>query len=298
MSVFLFVSLPAQRLELFEDDALSACYAVSTAANGPGEINGSGCTPRGRHLVRACIGAGQPLGAVFRGRRPTGEIYSAELAAAHPGRDWILTRILWLSGTEPGVNRLGNVDSMRRYIYIHGTDAEVSLGETASHGCIRMANAELVELFDRVPAGTPVHIGEFAVELGDWATQQQAARPVREAVFVVEQKVPLEMEWDADDADSLHAIARDGAGHPIGTGRLLPDGHIGRMAVLPEWRGKGVGAMLLRHLIAAARARGTRRLALHAQTHALGFYAAFGFVAEGPEYDEAGIPHRTMVRVW
>ncbi|MBN1239989.1 MAG: L,D-transpeptidase, partial [Gammaproteobacteria bacterium] len=133
-------------------------FAVSTSKHGAGEIEGSHRTPRGRHVVRARIGAGAPLGAVFRGRRPTGEIYSPELAAAQPGRDWILTRILWLSGTEVGRNRLGPVDTMRRYIYIHGAPDTEPMGVPGSIGCIRMRNAEIVELFDLVPAGTVVEI--------------------------------------------------------------------------------------------------------------------------------------------
>ena len=133
-------------------------YSVSTSKRGPGELNGSLCTPRGRHIVRAKIGAGAPLNAVFRGRRPTGEIYSAALERAHPDRDWILTRILWLSGTEIGRNRLGSVDTMRRYIYIHGTPDTEPLGVPGSIGCIRMANSDLVELFDAVPVGIVVDI--------------------------------------------------------------------------------------------------------------------------------------------
>jgi lipoprotein-anchoring transpeptidase ErfK/SrfK len=123
-----------------------------------GERNGSFCTPRGRHVIRAKIGAGAPLNTVFVERRPTGEIYSSELAARHPGRDWILTRILWLSGCEPGVNRLGDVDTMRRFIYIHGSPDTAEMGKPGSIGCVRMHNRDLVELFDLVPAGTPVNI--------------------------------------------------------------------------------------------------------------------------------------------
>jgi lipoprotein-anchoring transpeptidase ErfK/SrfK len=152
------VLLPEQRLDLLEDGAAVRSFTVSTSKHGAGERNGSFQTPRGAHLIRAKIGAGQPLGAVFRGRRPTGEIYSAELARSQPGRDWILTRILWLSGTEVGKNRLGDVDTMRRYIYIHGTPDDTALGAPGSIGCIRMANVDIVELFDRVPVGTPVHI--------------------------------------------------------------------------------------------------------------------------------------------
>ncbi len=158
----LTVDLTAQSLTLWQGGAAARQWPVSTAANGPGEIQGSGCTPRGSHIVRAKIGAGQPAGTVFRGRRVAADVplYSAEAAARYPGRDWILSRILWLSGCEPGVNRLGCVDTMRRYIYIHGTPQQESLGRPASHGCIRMRNADVIELFDLVSAGTPVTLHE------------------------------------------------------------------------------------------------------------------------------------------
>lgn len=133
-------------------------YAISTAKNGLGEQNGSFCTPRGRHLVRAKIGAGQPLGAVFVRRRPTGEVWSPELHAKYPGRDWMLTRILWLSGREVGRNRLGDVDTMRRMIYIHGAPDSAEMGKPGSHGCIRMRNADVAELFEQVPPYTEVDI--------------------------------------------------------------------------------------------------------------------------------------------
>jgi lipoprotein-anchoring transpeptidase ErfK/SrfK len=158
--VSLRVSLAAQTLTLARGATVEKIYAVSTSKHGAGEVAGSFKTPRGRHVVRAKIGAGAPLNAVFRGRRPTGEIYSAELARAHPDRDWILTRILWLSGTEIGTNRLGRVDTMRRYIYIHGMPDTEPLGSPSSIGCIRMANADVVELFDAVRAGTVVDIAE------------------------------------------------------------------------------------------------------------------------------------------
>jgi lipoprotein-anchoring transpeptidase ErfK/SrfK len=133
-------------------------YAISSAKNGPGEKNGSFCTPRGRHIVRAKIGAGQPLNAVFVRRRPTGEIWTPELHAKYPGRDWMLTRILWLSGCEVGKNRLGDVDTMRRYIYIHGSPDTAEMGKPGSIGCVRMRNRDIVELFDRVPPYAPVEI--------------------------------------------------------------------------------------------------------------------------------------------
>jgi L,D-transpeptidase YbiS len=133
-------------------------YRVSTSKFGPGEKNGSFCTPRGSHLVRAKTGAGQPLGAVFVRRRPTGEVWTPELHEKFPGRDWILTRILWLSGCEPGRNRLGDVDTMRRYIYIHGSPDIAEMGKPGSIGCIRMRNRDIVELFEAVAPYTAVDI--------------------------------------------------------------------------------------------------------------------------------------------
>jgi L,D-transpeptidase YbiS len=153
------ISIAEQRLRLLDEaGGVLADYPVSTALNGPGEKKNSGCTPRGKHIVRAKIGAGQPAGTVFIGRRPTGEVWSPELAAEHPARDFILSRILWLSGCEVGINRLGDVDSMQRYIYIHGTPDTEPMGIPRSHGCVRMRNKDVVELFERVPAGTPVTI--------------------------------------------------------------------------------------------------------------------------------------------
>jgi lipoprotein-anchoring transpeptidase ErfK/SrfK len=150
------IDVPGQFLVLLKDDgAVLRRYSVSTSKNGPGERNGSFCTPRGLHVVRAKIGAGQLENTVFVRRRPTGERWSPELHASHPGRDWILTRILWLSGCERGFNRLGDVDTMRRYIYIHGSPETVEMGKPGSIGCIRMRNRDIVELFDLVPAGTP-----------------------------------------------------------------------------------------------------------------------------------------------
>ena len=158
-SLSIAVSLDRQCLTLHGDAGVVATFAVSTSKFGAGERRGSFRTPRGRHVVRAKIGEDQPLGTVFRGRRPTGEIYSPALASAHPDRDWILTRILWLSGSEVGKNRLGDVDTMRRYIYIHGTPDSDVLGVPGSIGCIRMSNRDVVELFDLVLVGTVVEIG-------------------------------------------------------------------------------------------------------------------------------------------
>ena len=147
-----------QQLRLVEGKRLVKRYSISTAKRGLGEKNGSLCTPRGQHIVRAKIGAGQPVGTVFVRRRPTGEIWSPELHERYPGRDWILTRILWLSGCEPGKNRLGDVDTMRRYIYIHGSHDLAEMGKPGSIGCIRMKITDIVELFELVPPYTPVEI--------------------------------------------------------------------------------------------------------------------------------------------
>lgn len=153
------IHIPTQTLILLDDEGKEVRrYSVSTALRGAGEEDGSYCTPRGKHVVRAKIGAGQPLNSVFIRRRPTGEVYTPELAEQYPERDWILTRILWLSGREPGYNRLGSCDTMRRYIYIHGTPDTEPMGMPASHGCVRMRNTDLVELFDLVRAGTEVEI--------------------------------------------------------------------------------------------------------------------------------------------
>jgi predicted GNAT family N-acyltransferase len=291
------ISLPQQTLELHDGQGtLLRRYRVSTAKNGAGEQTGSYCTPRGRHIVRAKIGAGATANTVFVRRRPTGEVWTPQLAAEFPGRDWILTRILWLSGKEPGHNRLGEVDTMRRYIYLHGSPDTVTMGRPGSIGCVRMNNSDIIELFDLVPARTPVDIVEFGIQAGSWNELAEQARQVREAVFVEEQRVPREIEMDEHDDVSRHVLASDGDGGAIGTGRLLADGHIGRMAVLADWRGKGVGRALLERLLEEAAGRQMRHLALHAQTQASGFYRRFGFVEEGPEFMEAGIPHRTMVR--
>ena len=152
------VFIPDQVLVLTDVSGERHRFPVSTALNGPGQNEGSECTPLGRHIIRACIGAGQPVNSVFVARRPTGEIYTEQLGREHPGRDWILTRILWLSGLEPGRNRLGDVDTMRRYIYIHGTPYEAQIGQPVSKGCIRMRNDDIIELFEQVHPGTPVDI--------------------------------------------------------------------------------------------------------------------------------------------
>jgi lipoprotein-anchoring transpeptidase ErfK/SrfK len=160
MSLTLIIHGLSQHAELIENNRCIMDFPVSTAKNGLGEQNGSGKTPRGKHTIRAKIGEGLPINTVFKGRRPTGEIYTPELGLAFPNRDWILTRILWLSGLEIGKNRLGEVDTMRRYIYLHGTSEENLIGKPRSHGCIRLKNEALISLFSKVKPGTAVNILE------------------------------------------------------------------------------------------------------------------------------------------
>jgi L,D-transpeptidase YbiS len=154
------VSINEQYCCLIDDKKVVFEASVSTALNGLGQQKNSGCTPRGMHQIRACIGRGQAENTVFLGRRPTGEVYSEELGRQFPERDWILTRILWLSGLELGVNRLANVDTMQRYIYIHGCPDDLPMGVPLSHGCIRMRNKDILELFDLVKTDTKVWIHE------------------------------------------------------------------------------------------------------------------------------------------
>lgn len=152
------ISIDRQHLRWLDGGRVLFEAPVSTATNGPGEHNGSECTPRGLHRICARIGAGCAPNTVFRGRRPTGEIYSPGFAERFPGRDWILTRILWLGGLEPGFNRGGVVDTLRRYVYIHGAPDATPMGVPGSHGCVRMHNEALIELFDRVQVGDRVLI--------------------------------------------------------------------------------------------------------------------------------------------
>lgn len=157
--VSLLIRISEQKLYVFQrDQSLDKAYSVSTSLFGTGQEKGSYKTPLGKHIIRAKIGTGAPLNAVFVNRRLTGEIYSESLAKQYPERDWILTRILWLSGCERGLNRLGNVDTMQRFIYIHGTADESTIGVPHSHGCIRMRNRDVMELFDLVPVGASVRI--------------------------------------------------------------------------------------------------------------------------------------------
>jgi lipoprotein-anchoring transpeptidase ErfK/SrfK len=164
---YIFVSIVEQRLRLIDNNVIVFDVSIATAKNGAGEQFGSECTPRGWHTVRAKIGQYCAENTVFVGRRPTGETYSESLQAEHPGRDWILTRILWLNGQESGFNRSGNQDTMRRYIYIHGCPDEHPMGIPSSHGCIKMRNNEVIELFERIDVGIPVFISEEKISIID-----------------------------------------------------------------------------------------------------------------------------------
>jgi len=155
---YIDVCIAAQTLNLIENGTVIHSYPVSTAKNGAGERMGSECTPRGWHKIRAKIGDKQPLSSVFVGRRPTGEIYTPELDQQYPERDWILTRILWLGGLEAGFNRYGTVDSSWRYIYIHGCPDHLLQGKPESHGCIRMRNTDMLNLFNQINVGELVFI--------------------------------------------------------------------------------------------------------------------------------------------
>jgi lipoprotein-anchoring transpeptidase ErfK/SrfK len=160
MSKHILISIEDQRLQLRDGNSVLLDFSVATAANGPGEINGSECTPRGWHVVHQKIGSDAEVNSVFAGRQKTGELYSPSLNKQNPGRDWILTRILWLSGLEPGKNQSGSVDTLQRYIYIHGCPEEEPMGVPNSHGCIRMRNDDVIALYDSVTTGTRVLISE------------------------------------------------------------------------------------------------------------------------------------------
>ena len=159
-TIHLEISLPLQKLYLKKGDNVIQEYPVSTARNGAGEQQDSECTPRGRHSIAEKIGEGCVPDTVFVEREATGEIYNSDLRTQFPGRDWILTRILRLKGEEPGVNQGGMVDTFARYIYIHGTPVVTDMNVPSSHGCIRMRNQDVINLYDQVSVGTPVLICE------------------------------------------------------------------------------------------------------------------------------------------
>jgi len=157
---YIDIDVTNQQLSLVENNSVLQHYPVSTAKNGLGEKNGSECTPRGLHLIRAKIGSKAKENTVFIARRPSGEIYSSALRQQYPDRDWILTRILWLSGLESGNNRGGEVDTMRRYVYIHGCPDDDSFIAPSSHGCVKMRNKDIIRLYEQIETGIPVLIHE------------------------------------------------------------------------------------------------------------------------------------------
>lgn len=273
----LFISLPAQTLEVFSDTGeLLHRYSVSTGKKGAGERSGSYMTPRGKHIIRAKIGAGCPENTVFIRRRPSGEYWTPELAIQHAERDWILARILWLSGREPGFNRLGDVDTMRRFIYIHGCPDTAELGTPGSMGCIRMRNRDIVELFDHVPVFSEVNIGEYRIDHGEGQ--------------------PLSMaDENRHTAQALHVLAQDTQGQTIGTARLLKDGQISHLSILPAWQGKGVGVALMRRLL--EKAEQNTPLYLYAPEDTLGFYEQFGFIVREATSSNEGVPNFRMQKV-
>jgi lipoprotein-anchoring transpeptidase ErfK/SrfK len=160
MTLVIDISVASQRLTVLDDQSQEIVFGsqVATAKNGTGQMSGSECTPLGEHRIRAKIGAGEAINTVFVGRRLTGEIYTSKLGVDYPKRDWILTRIMWLCGEQFGHNRLGSVDTQRRYIYIHGAPDSHAMGIPSSHGCIKMRNTDVIALFDLVDVGTKVFI--------------------------------------------------------------------------------------------------------------------------------------------
>jgi len=211
------IDLAAQRLDLFDGETLACSYPVSTAARGAGERKGSFQTPRGLHIIRAKIGAGLPSGAVLKGRRASGEICTPELQAANPERDWILSRILWLSGTQAGFNRLGEVDTMARYIYLHGTPDSEPMGIPASHGCVRMRNADLIALFDRVAPGT-----EVLIEDADLPPQWVVCTWSQARAALLEHGIAICA--DHRNSSAHHLLQWDRSGHLIAYARLTREG--------------------------------------------------------------------------
>ena len=158
---YIEVLIQKQQMQVYKHKQLLQTYTISTGKNGVGELYGSECTPRGLHQIRAKIGANVPENTVFVRRRPNGEVYTPEYAKTQASdRDWIVTRILWLSGLEPQKNRFGSVDTARRKIYIHGTPDDALLGKPGSHGCIRMRNSDIIDFFEYIPVHTLINIRE------------------------------------------------------------------------------------------------------------------------------------------
>ncbi|BCL75374.1 hypothetical protein JHS3_11100 [Jeongeupia sp. HS-3] len=231
------IDIASQILRVYDAaGVLLHCYPVSTAARGAGELFGSFQTPRGRHAIRAMIGTTLPLNAVLRGRRWTGEVYSPALAAAQPGRDWILSRIIWLSGKVPGFNRFGQVDTMARYIYIHGTPDDEPMGLPASHGCIRMRNTDIVELFAMLKPGVDVDI---VADTPDWCVYPAASRLLSESLEEYAIAGPKSPAIDAEAVGRLFTLWQE-EGHCQGRGGLQAGGtlwlNLSSSGIAAAWR--------------------------------------------------------------
>lgn len=280
-------------------------YPVSTSKNGVGELNNSFQTPRGLFNIRAKIGKGKPLLGVFRRRRFTQEICTDEIYKCAPAdKDWILGRILWLSGLEPHYNRIGIVDTMRRFIYIHGAPRLANLDIPGSIGCVRMEVNNLEKLFQQVSIYSQVFIREnswhkFDIISGRWNSLAKYCGQIRKQVFVDEQKIPAEIEFDGLDNNinviNLLAINRQGIN--VGTARLIINREyikLGRMAVLDIFRAQGIGRGLIKKAIQIAKYQNLP-IIIHAQLEAINFYLKNGFIQEGKEFIEADIPHIKML---
>lgn len=284
----LIIELAGQILRIMDKERLLREYPVSTARLGAGEARGSFRTPRGRHMVRAKIGAGLPEGAVLKGRRWTGEIATAELVAQNPERDWILSRILWLSGCQPGFNRLGVCDTMARYIYIHGTPDSEPIGVPQSHGCIRMRNADVIELFDLIPVGSEVLI--VPPDAGDPASfplVRIASPDAFPGLFADMLPIP-------GFAAPVHWVVWDWQGTAVASMRLTAEGRLDGLAVLPVWRGKGLETRLLQTALDEAKKRGWFELRALADSGAMDLFSQAGFELVGERVGIGGVDHWMM----
>lgn len=279
------IELAQQTLTLSDDcGSIVQVYPVSTALRGAGEQSGSLQTPRGLHVVRAKIGAGLPAGAVLKGRRATGEIADAQLVAQHPQRDWILSRILWLSGCQAGLNRLGQCDTMARYIYIHGTPDSEPMGVPQSHGCIRMRNGDVIDLFERIDVGCRVLIVP---------EDEPAPRTVmlngQQARSVLSR---LGQAYSEQDARAQHGVIWNWQGKVLAYARLHTEGWLDKLSIDCPAQAASLYAELLQALKAEAQSRGWFELrALVVEGQQAPYHAA-GFNARSDVFIHQGEPHQ------
>lgn len=278
----ILIDIARQTLDVYADDThLLRRYPVSTAARGAGEQMGSYQTPRGRHVIRAKIGAGLPEAAVLKGRRPTGEICTPQRVLEFPERDWILSRILWLSGCQPGFNRLGARDTMARYIYIHGTPDSEPMGEPRSHGCIRMRNGDVIELFDLVETGTQVLVQDgtqfkpvnFPASVLGWKQCRTIVCALRNSIGGNECLVFR----DESDASARHVLIWNEEGNVAACATLSREGYLGNVVIAPAWREQGVAERLVEAALDEARRTGWKELRTVSRVEDLNFYRSRGF---------------------